>query len=152
MSPALLQRQAALAGVALLATLGALALGHAGETPLPVEPVSGAIRWERAVVGVLLEGRAFVPFDEVAQELAAALDPRTLAARRIGPIAHRDSPGVEGGYVSNGCVDCDALLGRFALEDLVREHLAGGGTYGQLDIGIPVELPATAPLRRAALA
>jgi len=52
-SPALLQRQAALAGVALLATLGALALGHAGETPLPVEPVSGAIRWERAVVGVL---------------------------------------------------------------------------------------------------
>ncbi len=53
MSPALLQRQAALAGVALLATLGALALGHAGETPLPVEPVSGAIRWERAVVGVL---------------------------------------------------------------------------------------------------
>jgi hypothetical protein len=52
-SPALLQRQAALAGVALLATLGALALGHAGETPLPVEPVSSAIRWERAVVGVL---------------------------------------------------------------------------------------------------
>jgi hypothetical protein len=104
----------------------------------------------RAVVGVLLEGRAFVPFDEVADELAAALDPRALAARRIGPIAHRDSPGVEGGYVSNGCVECDALLGRFALEDLLREHLAGGGTYGQLDIGIPVELPAVAPLRRAA--
>jgi len=104
----------------------------------------------RAVVGVLLEGRAFVPFDEVAEELAAALDPRLLAARRIGPITHRHSPGVEGGYTSNGCVECDALLGRFALEDLLREHLAGGGTYGQLDIGIPVELPAVASLRRAA--
>ena len=71
-------------------------------------------------------------------------------ARRIGPITHRHSPGVEGGYTSNGCVECDALLGRFALEDLLREHLAGGGTYGQLDIGIPVERPAVASLRRAA--
>jgi hypothetical protein len=52
-SPALLQRQAALAGVALLATLGALALGHRSESALPIEPVSGAIRWERAIVGVL---------------------------------------------------------------------------------------------------
>jgi hypothetical protein len=52
-NPAFLQRQAALAGVALLATLGALVLGHKGEMPVPVEPVSGAIRWEPAVVGVL---------------------------------------------------------------------------------------------------
>jgi hypothetical protein len=52
-SPALLQRQAALAGIALLATLGALALGHKGEAPVPVGLVSGAIRWEPAVVGVL---------------------------------------------------------------------------------------------------
>lgn len=53
MSPALLQRQTALAGVALLATLGALALGNRTVKTLPVEPVSGEIRWERAVVGVL---------------------------------------------------------------------------------------------------
>ena len=53
MNPELLQRQAALAGVALLATLGALALSHKGESPVPVEPVSGSIRWEPAVVGVL---------------------------------------------------------------------------------------------------
>lgn len=53
MSPALLQRQTALAGVALLATLGALALGHRSDSPLPVELASGELRWERAVVGVL---------------------------------------------------------------------------------------------------
>jgi hypothetical protein len=52
-NPALLQRQAALAGVALLATLGALALSHKGESPVPLEPVPGSIRWEPAVVGVL---------------------------------------------------------------------------------------------------
>ena len=107
----------------------------------------------RAIVGVLVnpaateDGTGFVSFDEVAAELAAGLDPRTLAARRIGEIKHRDSPGVAGGYVSNGCIECDALLGRFALEDLLHEHLANGGTYGQLDIGIPVELPLEAPAR-----
>jgi hypothetical protein len=105
----------------------------------------------RAVVGVLVDpaathdGTGFLPFDDVSAELAATLDPRTLAARRIGEIKHRDSPGVAGGYVSNGCIECDALIGRFALEDLVHEHLAAGGTYGQLDIGIPVELPAETP-------
>jgi hypothetical protein len=105
----------------------------------------------RAVVGVLVDpaathdGTGFLPFDDVSGELAATLDPRTLAARRVGEIKHRDSPGVAGGYVSNGCIECDALIGRFALEDLVHEHLAAGGTYAQLDIGIPVELPAATP-------
>jgi hypothetical protein len=105
----------------------------------------------RAVVGVLVDpaatdnGTGFLPFDDVSEELAATLDPRTLAARRIGEIKHRDSPGVAGGYVSNGCIECDALIGRFALEDLVHEHLAAGGTYAQLDIGIPLELPAATP-------
>jgi hypothetical protein len=105
----------------------------------------------RAVVGVLVDpaatgdGTGFLPFDDVSEQLAATLDPRTLAARRIGEIKHRDSPGVAGGYISNGCIECDALIGRFALEDLVHEHLAAGGTYAQLDIGIPVELPAAMP-------
>src|SRR5215204_4656033 len=54
MSPALLVRQAALAGVALLAALGALALG--GEdggrvTPLP-DQVETAAPWQEAAVGV----------------------------------------------------------------------------------------------------
>jgi hypothetical protein len=100
------------------------------------------------VVGVLVDpamtrdGSGFLPFDEVAETLAAAADPRALAGRRIGELRHRDSPGVLGGYVANGCIECDALIGRFELEDLVHEHLQTGGTYAQLDIGVPVELPA----------
>jgi hypothetical protein len=111
----------------------------------------------RGIVGVLVEpgqspdGTGFVPFDDVAEQLAASLDFRTLAARRIGELRHRDSPGVEGGYLSNGCIDCDALIGRFQLEDLVHEHLQGGGTYSQLDLGLAIDLPAAVPARLTAL-
>jgi hypothetical protein len=56
-SPALLQRQAALAAGALLATLGVLALGERGEQAAPVVPGADlAVRWEKAVVGVLTAG------------------------------------------------------------------------------------------------
>jgi hypothetical protein len=52
-SPALLQRQAALAAAALLATLGVLALGDRSETVAPLSPGGPAVRWESAIVGVL---------------------------------------------------------------------------------------------------
>jgi hypothetical protein len=111
----------------------------------------------RAIVGVLVDPaltsdkNGFLPFDAVAPQLTAALDGRTLNARRIGPLKHRESPGVPGGYLSNGCIECDALIGRFHLEDLLHEHLMGGGTYPQLDIGVPVELPLGVPARLTAL-
>jgi hypothetical protein len=111
----------------------------------------------RAIVGVLVDpaqttdGSGFLPLDDVADQLVVALDPRALAARRIGHLRHRESPGVEGGYVANGCPECDALLGRFALEDLLTEHLVNGGTQAQLDIGIAVELPLAQAARRRAL-
>jgi hypothetical protein len=110
----------------------------------------------RGVVGVLVEmsaGRRFVPFADIAETLASSADPRTLAARGIGPLRHRDSPGISGGYVSNGCWSCDALIGRLGLDDMLDEHLRNGGTYGQLDCGLVLELeiPATATwLQRAA--
>ena len=110
----------------------------------------------RAIVGVLVDARlttdknGFLPFDAVGQQLAAALGRRTLAARRIGELKHRESPGVPGGYLSNGCIECDALIGRFHLEDLLHEHLMNGGTYPQLDIGVPVELPLGVPARLTA--
>jgi hypothetical protein len=110
----------------------------------------------RGIVGVLVEvsaGRRFVPFTDIAETLASSADPRTLAARGIGPLRHRDSPGVQGGYVSNGCWSCDALIGRLGLEDMLDEHLRNGGSYGQLDCGLALELeiPATATwLQRAA--
>jgi hypothetical protein len=102
----------------------------------------------RGIVGVLVDpattpdGTGFLAFDDVAQMLADRLEPRALAGRRIGRVAHRESPGVAGGYLANGCIECDALIGRFQLEDLLHEHLQAGGTYAQLDIGVPVELPA----------
>jgi hypothetical protein len=108
----------------------------------------------RGVVGVLvdpgrtLDGTGFLRFDEVAELLTERVDPRALAGRRIGELRHRDSPGVAGGYLANGCIECDALIGRFQLEDLLHEHLQAGGTYAQLDIGIPVDLPAVALSRR----
>jgi hypothetical protein len=110
----------------------------------------------RGVVGVLVEmsaGHRFMPFEDVAETLASSADPRTLAARGIGPLRHRESPGVPGGYMSNGCVECDTLIGRLALDDMLDEHLRNGGTYGQLDCGLALELeiPASAAwLQRAA--
>jgi hypothetical protein len=108
----------------------------------------------RGIVGVLVDpgltpdATGFLPFDDVAEMLADRLDPRALSRRRIGRVAHRESPGVAGGYLANGCIECDALIGRFQLEDLLHEHLQAGGIYAQLDIGVPVELPALAVARR----
>jgi hypothetical protein len=110
----------------------------------------------RGVVGILVEptrtpdGTGFLAFDDVAEMLVEYVDPRALARRGIGELRHRDSPGVAGGYVANGCIECDALIGRFQLQDLLHEHLHAGGTYAQLDIGVPVELPAVALARRLA--
>jgi hypothetical protein len=110
----------------------------------------------RGVVGVLLdtpEGRRFLSFTDVADTIAAAADARMLAARGIGPLRHRDSPGIAGGYISNGCWECDALIGRLWLDDMLDEHLRNGGSYAQLDCGLALalELPAaTRELQRAA--
>lgn len=109
----------------------------------------------RGVVGVLVDteaGGRFVSFTDMAETLAYAADPRALAARGIGPLRHRDSPGIQGGYVSNGCWSCDALIGRLGLQDMLEEHLRNGGTYRQLDCGLAVELelPAVAALQRVA--
>jgi hypothetical protein len=110
----------------------------------------------RGVVGVLVDmsaGRRFLPFAEIAEELASTADPRVLAARGIGPLRHRHSPGVEGGYIANGCVQCDALIGRLFLDDMLDEHIRNGGTYAQLDSGLALELQIPAAeiwLRRSA--
>ena len=37
--------------------------------------------------------------------------PGALVEQGIGALRHRPSPGVQGGYVSNGCPECDALIG-----------------------------------------
>jgi hypothetical protein len=135
----------------------------AGGSPVPARLLTVEDRcWQcrskvRAIVGALVDPalttdrHGFLPFDDIAPQLAGALDERTLAARRIGRLKHRESPGVPGGYLSNGCFECDALIGRFHLEDLLHEHLMQGGTYSQLDIGVPLELPLGVPARLTAL-
>ena len=100
----------------------------------------------RAVVGVIVDaahtpdGSGFIPLEAIDETLVSALDTRHLARRGIGELRHRESPGVAGGYIANGCLECDALIGRFHLEDLLTEHRVAGGSFGQLDIGIAVEL------------
>lgn len=79
MSPALAQRQAALAGVALLATLGALALGRGAErspSPAAEDTPAPADEWEEALAA---------PYEvEAGQASACGID---LTPETIG-IAH----------------------------------------------------------------
>ena len=56
MSPGLVQRQAALAAAALLATLGVLALLGHGDESTTLRTTQPVVRWETAVVGVLSPG------------------------------------------------------------------------------------------------
>src|SRR6478672_8169227 len=100
----------------------------------------------RAIVGVLVEPgltedrSGFLPLADVDRILMAVLDPGTLAGRGIGALRHRHSPGVQGGYVSNGCPECDALVGRFRVDDLLAEHLAMGGALADVAVDITVDL------------
>ena len=111
----------------------------------------------RAVVGVVVDARhttdgsGFLPLEAIDEKLVRALDTRHLARRGIGELRHRESPGVAGGYIANGCLECDALIGRFHLEDLLTEHRMAGGSYGQLDIGIAVELDLVPAERRTTI-
>ena len=57
MSPALAQRQVALAGIALLGALGAIALGRADGSAEPVRPNTATASWEQGQVAVFGQGR-----------------------------------------------------------------------------------------------
>lgn len=111
----------------------------------------------RAVVGIIVEpqhtpdGSGFIALEAIDERLVGALDTRQLARRGIGELRHRESPGVSGGYIANGCLECDALIGRFHLEDLLTEHRMAGGSHGQLDIGIAVELDLAPAERRSGI-
>jgi hypothetical protein len=100
----------------------------------------------RAIVGVLVdpgltEDRSgFLALADVDRILMAVVEPGALAELRIGALRHRPSPGVQGGYVSNGCPQCDALIGRFLVDDLLCEHRAAGGALADLAVDLTVDL------------
>jgi hypothetical protein len=100
----------------------------------------------RAIAGVLVDerltddGSGFLALASVDRILMAAADPAELAEHGIGELRHRPSPGIMGGYVSNGCPQCDALVGRFRVDDLLQEHLRAGGSIAQLAIDLSVDL------------
>jgi hypothetical protein len=100
----------------------------------------------RAIVGVLVdpgltEDRSgFLALADVDCILMAVVDPPALAECGIGALRHRASPGVQGGYVSNGCARCDALIGRFRVDDLLSEHRAAGGALADLAVDLTVDL------------
>jgi hypothetical protein len=100
----------------------------------------------RAIVGVLVdpgltEDRSgFLALADVDRILMAVVDAAALAERGIGALRHRASPGVQGGYVSNGCAQCDALIGRFRVDDLLCEHRAAGVSVADLAVDVTVDL------------
>lgn len=100
----------------------------------------------RAIVGVLVdpgltEDRSgFLALADVDRILMAVVDAGTLARLGIGALRHRPSPGVQGGYVSNGCPQCDALIGRFRADGLLSEHRMAGGTLADLAVDLTVDL------------
>ena len=100
----------------------------------------------QAIVGVLVDpgltddGSGFLALADLDRILLAAVDPEALAGLGIGALRHRHSPGVQGGYVSNGCSQCDALIGRFRVDDLLGEHRARGGTLAELAVDLTVDL------------
>jgi hypothetical protein len=100
----------------------------------------------RAIVGVLVdpgltEDRSgFLALADVDRILMAVVDPGELAELGIGALRHRPSPGVQGGYVSNGCAQCDALIGRFRVDDLLTDHCMSGGELGDLAVDLTVDL------------
>ena len=91
MNPGLVQRQAALAAAALLATLGALALTARGDEAAPAPIGPAPIRWESAVVGIVSAS------DANTWSCGATLDPGTIG------IAHPTLPcGVDLVVAHNG--------------------------------------------------
>jgi hypothetical protein len=119
-SSTLLQRQASLAAVALLATLGVLAHRERREAAAPITPVGPAVRWESAIVGVLR------PAHTRATTCGTTLDSRTLG------VAHPVLP----------CgVDLVLSLGSKEVRTEVVDHrIVGGGRAFDLTQALADEL------------
>ncbi len=82
------------------------------------------------IVGVFVpdpvDGRRYLDFVDVAHRLAAVVPQAQLRALGIGPIKLRRSRAAPNGYLSNGCVHCDAIQGEFPLHEELAEFQSTG--------------------------
>ena len=87
------------------------------------------------IVGVFASDgarRRWLEFPAVAARLAVVVRRQELATLGIGPIKVRTSRARPGGYLANGCVDCDAILGDHPLREDLVTFLAEGGNRDEL--------------------
>ena len=83
----------------------------------------------------------FIEFSDVAARLAVTVPAEQLAELGIGRIKIRRSRVRPDGYLANGCVQCDAILGDHPLREDLNAFLSEGGDLHELVL-------ATVPLRR----
>lgn len=123
-----------------LTTLQAVSSTDGSEIPVDILALPGAC-WKcrggtLPIVGVFvpdeIDGRRFLDFAEVAHRLAAVVPEAQLRALGIGPIKLRRSRTVPEGYLSNGCVHCDAIQGNFPLHEDLAAFQSGGGELHEL--------------------
>ena len=95
----------------------------------------------RSIVGVLVRGDltddpdGFIDFETVAAAIAARVSAGDLTRWGVGTIKLRRSRYRPEGYLSNGCIGCDAIQGWYPLYEGLVEFLAEGGAYEQLIVG-----------------
>jgi hypothetical protein len=101
-----------------------------------------------AIVGVVvtepaptLDPDGFVPFDDVAEELADDIDEDFLLMGGVGRLRWRTTRRNPQGCVTNGCRSCDTVLSSWYLREQLAEHLAYGGTYAELMADFGVQMP-----------
>lgn len=95
----------------------------------------------RSIVGFLVppeltdDPDGFIDFEMLAPLFARRVTAGQLRQCGVGPIKTRRSRYRPEGYLSNGCISCDAIQGWFPLHEDLMEFLAEGGTYEELVVG-----------------
>jgi hypothetical protein len=74
-------------------------------------------------------------FSDVAEALSVVLTPGALRHIGAGPLRRRPSRSAGTVYVSNGCRECDALLGNVPLRAAMATYMNGGGDLEALAVG-----------------
>jgi hypothetical protein len=77
----------------------------------------------------------FIDFETLAALLVRRVSADQLARCGVGPIRMRRSRYRPEGYLSNGCIGCDAIQGSFPLHEDLMEFLSEGGRYEELIVG-----------------